>query len=56
MTASSRVFGISIHEVKTDAFVPLAGQQKLVFFLLRNIFLKIIPHPPNKSIKKFIYF
>jgi hypothetical protein len=32
MTASSRVFGITIHEVKTDAFVPLAGQQKLNFF------------------------
>jgi len=25
MTVSSRVFGISIHEVKTDALVPFAG-------------------------------
>lgn len=25
MTVSSRVFGLSINEQKTDAFVPLAG-------------------------------
>jgi histone-lysine N-methyltransferase SETD3 len=26
MTASSRIFGLTINDVKTDAFVPFAGE------------------------------
>jgi len=34
MTASSRIFGITIKGVKTDAFVPFAGILYLINYII----------------------
>lgn len=49
MTASSRIFGIVIDNVKTDAFVPYAGINICIFFALLLNFSDMLNHKRPKQ-------